>query len=461
MSKNASTLFSKNFKFDNLNEIYERNIHFHTAAGIDKVYKHNFDIELNEKLSKLEKKIKDGTYKLIPYKEKLVIKDRESKPRMISIPTIQDKIVLKALHKLLQELFNIKQLLVQTVVDDVKIRTLKFNSYIKIDITNFYGSIDHDILMKILNKKIRKKELRSLIKNTLETSTNSLASKKFNNIKNEIGIPQGLPVSNVLAEIYMKDFDVFMRGLHIECYFVRYVDDIIILCDNKNIDELSDIVHEYLETNLLLETHPHKTRKGTISDGFEFLGYKFYYDNKSKTIKLTVKDSARLKIETRIVADLAKFKNDKTIPSRRFLFTFNNKITGSISKKVHGDEEVEKKYGWLFFYSQLDDVKLLYQLDYLVNKTIKKFELEKRLNGLEVKSYVKAYYEIIQNRSKSKYIHKPDKLNYDEKIKLLVGIFGYKEDVFINGEVVDKHYYKQVYTPIKELEKDIQKFSGA
>lgn len=79
--------------------------------------------------------------------------------------------------------------------------------------------------------------------------------------------------------------------------------------------------------------------------------------------------------------------------------------------------------------------------------------------GLEVKSFLKTYYEIIYNRTKTKYIHRPDKLTIEEKKNLLIHTFNFRRSYLDTDEKIERNYYSRVYKPIKKLEKDVQNLS--
>lgn len=91
-----------------------------------------------------------------------------------------------------------------------------------------------------------------------------------------VGVPQGLDISNILAEIFISDFDKKMRiGPNI--YYQRYVDDILILCDKANVYSIAEMVYKELE-KLKLKPHPignvdSKSVKGDLNASFDYLGY--------------------------------------------------------------------------------------------------------------------------------------------------------------------------------------------
>ena len=81
--------------------------------------------------------------------------------------------------------------------------------FLKTDIKGFYENIDHSILLEILKTKIKDKRVISLIEKAIKTPTfsSSFPKRERENIINHKGIPQGLAISNILAEIYLSDMD--------------------------------------------------------------------------------------------------------------------------------------------------------------------------------------------------------------------------------------------------------------
>ncbi|XJZ28614.1 reverse transcriptase domain-containing protein [Bacillota bacterium Lsc_1132] len=460
MSLPAYLYFKHMYKIENLKDLYDKTIHHNTASGIDRMVKKVFDKNIDTHLSTINRKVFNGTYKYTAYKEKLFLKTKNSFPRVISIPTIRDKIVHKGLHKIIQESFSIDQPLVQSVIGDMKSELNNFDSFIKIDIKNFYDNINHNILDKKLSKKIRTPLVKDLILNAIRTPTVSKNHLKEDSLySNILGVPQGLSISNILAEVYFLDMDKKYKSRRKFRYY-RYVDDILILCQEKDIAKIKSDIFKDIEEEHKLKVNKDKCSQGRIDKiGYDFLGYRIEKLKSTGDIGLTIKKSTKLKFEKSIVDMFTRYRHSKTISPSEFIFYLNNKITGSISNKVNGISEKEKKYGWVFFYSQIDDKNVFLHFDWFVKKLIDDFKLNGNFKGLIVKSFLKTYYEIIYNRSKTKYIHRPDDLTIEDKKFLLIDTFNVKERFLKTEEQIERFYYAKVYKPIKLLEQDVQDIS--
>ncbi|MFA6789489.1 MAG: hypothetical protein WCR15_07385, partial [Arcobacteraceae bacterium] len=112
-----------------------------------------------------------------------------------------------------------------------------------------------------------------------------------------------------------------------------------------------------------------------------------------------------------------------------------------------------KKYGWLYFFSQINDKKLLFKLDIFVKNMFKKFNIEYNKN--EVKKFIRTYFEILKNRTQTTYIPNFTELTKSEKKDILENIFNQYGIAF---NQIEYRFNKLIYKTIKEMEKDIQMY---
>ncbi|WP_456266456.1 MULTISPECIES: reverse transcriptase domain-containing protein [unclassified Bacillus (in: firmicutes)] len=449
----ASSEFKKYYSIYKLEEVFKLYIKHDSALGIDKMTYNNFVENQKQIFEIINRKVTLGTYRFTAYKEKLILKSRNSYPRLISIPTLRDKLVLKSLHLVLSNTFSeIKQPLPQECIQDIKNCKDKFNKFIKLDISDFYGNIRHGILIDKLKKKIKKEEILSLIKEAITTPTYLGDGGKTQEIITQ-GVPQGLSISNILANIYLHNLDLDFQERE-DLKYIRYVDDIIIMCTEENFKKVYKEIKYELEGIYNLQLNIDKEEKGDIKEnGFNFLGYALK-NSSNGTPKLTVKESNSKRFENSIVKIFAKYKHSKRMSPEQFIFTINNKITGSISSKVNGDKTKEFRYGWLFYFSQMEDTEFLYHLDWFVRNLLDKFQLD-HIDKKKIKKFSKAFNEIKYNFKESTYIHRPDDLNVQEKKALLESIFKIPNKDLNSERNIEKIYSKLVYKPILEYEKDI------
>lgn len=439
----AYKIFEKYFSVSNLEEIYHSSIKPKASVGIDRINRSSFENKLLVNLKIINRKVLDGTYELTLYKEKLISKGRGKIPRVLSIPTIRDKVALKALNNLLFDVFkrDINNQIVQTTIDILKkgLTGNKYDYFMKYDITNFYPSIEHDRLLRMVRRKIRKDEIIRLLESSITTKT--VPHPKANIKKPKIGIPQGLSISNVLASIYFMDIDKKLDTRN-DCLYMRYVDDILILTKKKNYHKLDTEIEQSV-TEIGLTLNKEKQEKGLKIKEFDFLGYKNSDDG------LTVRDKSIESLKESILKIIAQFKHSNNQSFKRLEWSLNMRITGCIYK--------EKKYGWLFFFSQIDDLKLLFHLDWFVNKMLLRFEIEEE--KLQLKKFIRTYHEITKNLSFTNYIPNFSNLDYNQQREILTDVFDVEDISSMSDLQVDQHFSRLIFRTIRELEQDIQTFS--
>lgn len=445
----ASKEFSEKYTEEYLRKYYIDKVQFKCTPGIDRVTRATFENTLPTTIRNISKKICNGTYNFTPYKERLLIKGKNKYPRIISIPSIRDKITLGILKGIIFNSFNneIYFKIVQSIINEIRqVICDPSNSYdyfIKIDMENFFGSLDHNFLLHKVRKKIRKKEILSLIEKAISTPTVTGSDRLEGKSKNVKGVPQGLPISNILSSVYLSSFDRCHSNSASYKYF-RYVDDILILCNESNAQMLKNKIYSQINDKFLLKANYDKGDDNKISEGFNYLGY--FIRNKNVTVRL----SSKKKIEQSLEKLFLQFKHSKFKNIDFFVWQLNLKITGCIKDN--------KKYGWMFFFSQIDDTKLLYHLDWLTQRLLDRFGVEKLVRDLEIKRFVRTFNEILYKLNTTKYIPNFDLYTLEDKIEFLTNIVGKNISDMTDIEV-SVEFDKVLFKSLEELEKDIQDFS--
>lgn len=365
-----------------LNEIYSSFSEVQ-AVGIDGTSKEKFDEILDSELSLIQRKIENNTYDFSFYKQKLIVKSM-NKTREISIPTLRDKLVIKYLDFYIRDKFEevTKNILnAQQIIKKVKDSKNKYDSFIKVDIQNFFSSINHEILVNKLKSNIDDERILNLITKVITQSTVDVNTPFKQRIKynNKEGVPQGLSISGLLSEIYLFDL-VQKYSIKDNLEFFRYVDDVLIFCKKSDIEEITKSLKSDFE-DLKLTIHDfainsNKSSFGNINEPFEFLGYKF----EDKLI--SVRETSIQKMYANISKIFTLYKNKKYFSKEEFITRLNLKITGCV---IDG-----KKYGWISFFSLINDYTLLFMLDKFVEKSCKNFNI----NYEEIKKFSRAIYEI-------------------------------------------------------------------
>ncbi len=253
-----------------------------------------FESNLRENIKSLQDELKSKTY--IPHKlKKFVIRD--PKTRIIHASIFRDRIVHHAIINLIEPIFEkrfiydsfasrkqkgthlaVKRF--ESFIRKVSLngRTIKnsFNNnsirgyVLKADIKNYFATMNHQILINILRRKIKDEDFIWLIKVILDN---------FDAPKGQ-GLPLGNYTSQFFANVYLNDMDYFIKHRLKAKYYVRYVDDFVILHkDKKVLEDFKIKIEKYLK-NLRLELHPDKSEIHALRNGITFLGYRVFYHYK-------------------------------------------------------------------------------------------------------------------------------------------------------------------------------------
>lgn len=427
-------LFTKN----HLRTRYYEKVSKRPSVGLDKVTNEKFEEKLGEEIDIILRKVNDGSYSFTRYRMLLFLKGPAKAPRQVCVPTVRDKLTLSTLNELLGLVYGsqCRTQMPQVIINNISNNLPSFDSFIKLDVSSFYASIKHDMLLSKLRGKIKKPEIIDLIQKAIETESLSYPVKeKVKRHKRELGIPEGLPISNSLANVYLANLDEKYNELPRVKYY-RYVDDILILLNQKDLPTVKKAIVRDLK-RLGLKTND-KNADGKISQGFEYLGYFL------SSSGITVRNSSILKVEQSFEELIIKMKKE---PPEYTEWKLNLKITGFI----YGGN----KYGWMFFYSQISDTSLLFRLDDLIGKLLVRYGVDP---SVKLKRFVRTYYEIRQALHTTSYVPNFDKYTIEDKRRVVSRV--YKKDFSkADEDTVEDFFGKIISKEIRDIEKDIQAFS--
>ena len=242
-------------------------------------------------LSVLENDLLSGSYLHGGY---FYFKIADPKPRDIHKALVRDRVVHRAIYRALYPYFDNK-----FIYDSYSCRLKKgthksinrFRDFsrivgknntktcwvLKCDIRKFFASIDHDILKRILAKYITDKDTLWLLSQVIDSfltkdATNSAMAEFV--ASGEKGLPLGNLTSQLLVNIYMNEFDQYVkRELKVK-YYIRYADDFVIFSgDKKYLKNTMDQMKNFLGKDLKLNMHPDKVFIKAINSGLDFLGW--------------------------------------------------------------------------------------------------------------------------------------------------------------------------------------------
>lgn len=210
-------------------------------------------------------------------------KINDPKPRDIHKATVRDRIVHHAIYRILYPYFDSKFIFdsfscrndkgthkalnrFRGLARKVSRNNAKTVWVLKGDIRKFFANIDHQILKNILRKHIIDDDILWLLGRVID-------SFHTENSKN-IGLPLGNVTSQLFINVYMNEFDQFLKRKLKARYNIRYADDFLILDTAKlYLEDLIPKISEYLEKELKLSLHPDKVYIKSFSSGVDFLGW--------------------------------------------------------------------------------------------------------------------------------------------------------------------------------------------
>jgi len=196
---------------------------------------------------------------------------------------------------------------------------------LKCDIRKFFANIDHQTLDKILEKHIKDKNILWLFSRVIDSFHASTHIRYGVNMQK--GLPLGNLTSQLLVNVYMNEFDQFIkRELKVK-YYIRYADDFVILSQNKEyLQNILGQMKKFLEDKLKLNIHPNKVFIRTIASGVDFLGWVHFPEHRvlrTSTKKRMLKNLRNnLKIET-MQSYLGLLKHGNTYKLKNKLPIFN------------------------------------------------------------------------------------------------------------------------------------------
>jgi RNA-directed DNA polymerase len=238
-----------------------------------------FEKDLMSNIIKLHKELITKTYVHSPYH---AFNISDPKPRNIHKADVRDRLLHHAIYRVLYPCFDKKfihdsyscRLNKGTHKAMNRFRCMAYKEsrnhtrtlwVLKCDIRKFFASIDHKTLMEVLDRPILDKDTCWLL-NQIVIS--------FNSDKDEVGLPLGNLTSQLLVNIYMNEFDQFVkRELKVK-YYIRYADDFVFLSSEKELlIGLLPKINEFLKNHLKLELHPKKVFIKSFASGVDFLGW--------------------------------------------------------------------------------------------------------------------------------------------------------------------------------------------
>jgi RNA-directed DNA polymerase len=238
-----------------------------------------FELRLMQNIISLHNDLATKAYKHSAY-EAFNISD--PKPRSIHKASVRDRLLHHAIYRQLYPFFDRTFIAdsfscrankgthkainrFRTFARKVSVNHTKTVWVLKCDIRKFFASVNQNILMEILRGYIADENILRLISEIVGS---------FHSTSEGVGLPLGNLTSQLLVNIYMNEFDQFMKHKLKVKYYIRYADDFVIFSRNKEyLKNLIPVTQTFLREKLRLQLHPKKISIRTIASGADYLGW--------------------------------------------------------------------------------------------------------------------------------------------------------------------------------------------
>ncbi len=433
-------VFAHHFSERELQEVVDIHLTESVARGVDGTNYDNFLASRDREVSLIRKRALAGAYRFSPYRQKLLLKNASSPPRKVSIPTLRDRVALRALNNFLASMFpDCRPQHAHPVISSVlrSVETMHDDDcFIKLDIQSFYDAVSHEVLMKSLRSKIRTTAPLNLVLAALTTPTGTTVAERATN---DLGIPQGLSISNMLASIYLKSVDSrYQQELGLKYH--RYVDDILCIASASEAQSIANSIIKTLRSKKKLRCHPIGTGKSLITEPHSSVSYLGYSISREK---VSVREVTEKKLMSSIMEIVHGAKPGEW---RRAMWRVNLRITGC---KVSG-----ANVGWIFYFSQIDDLSLLAKMDAQIKSAVLG-RLGEQASS-ELKRLLKAYHQVKFNHRESGYF--PDFGTYSreemERLLELLAPQRFRNLAEKSDAQIVRIFGASVWREVKRMERD-------
>ncbi len=327
-----------------------------------KLYVIEFEQHLKLNLVRLRKELLLQTYKPKPLETFII---RDPKTRKISKSDFRDRVVHHALCNVIEPLFEKKFIFDNYAnrigkgafkaierFDYFKRKVSKNNKRIayvlKAGIKHYFDMVDHAVLMSVIKRTIKDERTLWLIEIILLNHNTTEQGK---------GMPLGNLTSQFLANVYLNELDQFIKHTLNAKYYVRYVDDFVILDGSEELLEKYRIRLDYfLKKKLLLELHPDKSKIIKLHSGILFLGFRIFYYHKLIRKKNIRKFHGKLKEMKRLY--------EKNLIER--------------------EKVIERFEGWLAYISHANTYKYKRSITKIINRD---FPIDKKVEIINIKKH--------------------------------------------------------------------------
>lgn len=295
-----------------------------------------FSLHLMDNILGLHKDLKEKTYEHGLYQAFTI---NDPKHRQIHKATVRDRLLHHAIHRILYPYFDSKFIYdsyscrikkgTNAAIDRFREFGRKASSnhthtvwVLKCDVRKFFANIDHEILKTALRKYLDDPDVLSLLGKVID----SFHVKG----RSGAGLPLGNLTSQLLVNVYMNEFDQFMKHEVKVRYYIRYTDDFVVLSQEKTyLEDLITTIDEFLWNDLRLQLHPNKVSIASFASGVDFLGWVHFTDH--RVVRNVTKKRMMKRIE----------QNSKDATLQSYLGLLSHGNTSKLTEEIKRQYPVE------------------------------------------------------------------------------------------------------------------------
>jgi retron-type reverse transcriptase len=256
-----------------------------------KDYVVEFEKDTLGNLLKLQKELIEQTYYPKPLVTFIL---RDPKTRKISKSAFRDRVVHHAIVRVIEPMFD-KSFIYDSCAnrigkgnlfalkrfDEFKRKVSKNNTQkcfvLKADIKHYFQEVNHEVLLRILMRRISDERVILLIKKILNNSVVNGGGGGERLFATK-GMPLGNLTSQFFANVYLNELDYFVKHNLKVKFYLRYVDDFVILHESKEqLEEWKEKIDKFLRQELKIELHPEKSQIVSLAEGVDFVGFRNFY----------------------------------------------------------------------------------------------------------------------------------------------------------------------------------------
>ncbi|MFQ5575468.1 MAG: reverse transcriptase domain-containing protein [Anaerolineae bacterium] len=253
----------------------------------------SFEFDLERNLWRLHEELHDQTYQPGAYTNFYV---REPKRRLVSAAPFRDRVVHHVLCNIIEPIWESRFIHTSyacragkgthRALDQAHAWVRRYRYVFHGDIVKYFPSIDHQIMRRLLARRIGDRQVMWLIAQILNSGVGVQAAESPQTLfpgDNLLALtrPRGLPIGNLTsqfwANVYLHELDKFVKH-ELRCpAYLRYMDDFLLFSDDKcQLHQWRETIHAFLADELRLQLHPRKSVVFPVRTGLDFCGFRIF-----------------------------------------------------------------------------------------------------------------------------------------------------------------------------------------